>query len=41
MLKASTGQTIGKSEMYSGASAMESGIAWVKTNGTMTVIDEK
>jgi uncharacterized protein YegP (UPF0339 family) len=32
VLTASNGQTIGKSEMYSSASAMESGIASVKAN---------
>lgn len=31
-LKASNGQVIGKSEMYSSASAMENGITSVKTN---------
>ena len=41
VLKASNGETIGKSEMYSGTSAMENGIASVKTNGATTVIDEK
>ena len=41
VLKASNGQTIGKSEMYSGTSAMENGIASVKTNGATAVIDEK
>ena len=40
LLKASNGQTIGKSEMYSSAAAMENGIASVKTNGsTKTVKD--
>ena len=32
------GQTIGKSEMYSSASAMESGIASVKANGPTTTV---
>jgi uncharacterized protein YegP (UPF0339 family) len=32
VLMAANGQTIGKSEMYSSASAMENGIASVKTN---------
>ena len=32
VLKAGNGQTIGKSEMYSSASAMENGIASVKAN---------
>lgn len=40
VLKAGNGQTIGKSEMYSGKSAMENGIASVKTNGATTMIDE-
>ena len=40
VLKATNGETIGKSEMYSSASAMESGIASVKANGpTKTVKD--
>lgn len=33
VLKAANGQIIGKSEMYSSASAMEAGIASVKSNG--------
>ena len=33
VLKASNGEVIGKSEMYSGNSGMESGIASVKKNG--------
>ena len=33
VLKARNGQVIGKSEMYSSTTAMESGIASVKTNG--------
>lgn len=32
-LKASNGETIGTSEMYSSASARDAGIAWVMTNG--------
>lgn len=40
VLKAGNGQTIGKSEMYSGNSGMENGIKSVKTNGATTVIDE-
>ena len=40
VLKAVNGETIGKSEMYSSASAMESGIASVKANGpTKTLKD--
>ena len=39
-LKAGNGQVIGKSEMYSGATAMENGITSVKTNGpTAQVVD--
>ena len=39
-LKAGNGQVIGKSEMYSGATAMENGITSVKTNGpTAEVVD--
>ena len=33
VLKAANGQAIGKSEMYSGAAAMENGIESVKKNG--------
>ena len=33
VLKATNGETIGKSEMYSSASAMEGGISSVKANG--------
>jgi uncharacterized protein YegP (UPF0339 family) len=41
VLKASNGQTIGKSEMYSSASAMEGGITSVKANApTATVKDQ-
>lgn len=40
VLTATNGQTIGRSEMYSSAAAMESGIASVKANGpTPTVKD--
>ena len=39
-LKAGNGQVIGSSEMYSGAAAMENGIASVKANGpTAEVVD--
>ncbi|MAA80698.1 MAG: hypothetical protein CME97_00100 [Hyphomonas sp.] len=39
-LKAGNGQVIGKSEMYSGAAAMENGIESVKKNGpTGEVVD--
>ena len=40
VLNATNGQVIGKSEMYSGAAAMENGIESVKTNGpTAEVVD--
>ena len=40
VLKASNGLQIGKSEMYSGASAMENGIASVKANAaTAEIVD--
>jgi uncharacterized protein YegP (UPF0339 family) len=40
ILKATNGQTIGKSEMYSSATAMENGIASVKANApTATIVD--
>ena len=40
VLKAANGQTIGKSEMYSAATAMENGIASVKKNApAATVVD--
>ena len=38
VLKAANGQAIGKSEMYSSASAMENGIASVKKNGPDAVV---
>jgi uncharacterized protein YegP (UPF0339 family) len=38
--KASNGQTIGKSEMYSSVSAMENGIQSVKKNGPGAGIDD-
>ena len=40
VLLATNGQVIGKSEMYSGKSAMENGIQSVVTNGTSAVIKE-
>lgn len=40
-LKASNGQAIGKSETYSGVSALENGIALVKANGATTTIAEQ
>ncbi|MDY7396308.1 YegP family protein [Aureibaculum sp. 2210JD6-5] len=39
-LKASNGQVIGNSEMYSSASAMENGIASVKTNAPKASVDD-
>lgn len=38
VLKASNGQEIGRSEMYTSESAMENGIASVKTNATDATI---
>ena len=38
VLKAGNGEPVGKSEMYSSASAMEAGIASVKTNAGSAVI---
>ena len=40
VLKAGSGQTLGKSEMYSSISAMENGIASVKANGASEPADE-
>lgn len=40
VLKAGNGQTIGKSEMYSGKSAMENDIKSVMTNGVSGTVDE-
>lgn len=39
-LKASNGQIIGKSEMYSSESARDNGIESVKKNGSTTEIDD-
>tara|TARA_R110002049_G_C8801627_1_gene532693 strand:+ start:222 stop:551 length:330 start_codon:yes stop_codon:yes gene_type:complete len=39
-LKASNGQVIGKSEMYSSASAMENGIASVKKNAAEATVED-
>jgi len=39
-LKASNGQVIGSSEMYSGNSAMENGIASVKSNAPDAGVDD-
>jgi len=39
-LTAANGQTIGKSEMYSSAAAMENGIASVKTNAPGAVVKD-
>jgi len=41
VLKAANHETIGKSEVYSSESAMENGIASVKTNGPTTDIRDK
>lgn len=41
VLKASNGQPIGKSEMYSSTSAMENGIASVKKNAPAAAVDDK
>lgn len=38
VLRAANGQTIGKSEMYSSATAMENGIQSVVTNGMSTAV---
>ena len=40
-LKAANGQALGKSEMYSSASAMENGIASVKKNAPDATIDDE
>ena len=40
VLTATNGQVIGKSEMYSSASAMENGIQSVKKNGPVAVIED-
>lgn len=40
-LKASNGQIIGTSEMYSNTNGMENGIASVKKNAAAAVIEEK
>jgi len=40
ILKATNGQEIGRSEYYSGNSAMENGIASVKTNATDARVDD-
>ena len=39
-LKAANGQVIGNSEMYSGTSGMENGIASVKTNATDATVED-
>jgi hypothetical protein len=39
-LKASNGQIIGTSEMYSGTSAMENGIASVKSNAPIATVED-
>lgn len=40
VLKASNGQVIGSSEMYSGAASRDNGIASCKTNGPGAAIDD-
>ena len=40
VLKASNGETIGKSEMYASASAMEGGIASVKKNAAAARVED-
>lgn len=40
-LKASNGQTIGTSELYSSVSARDAGIASVKANGPTAVVDDQ
>ncbi|HVJ04746.1 MAG TPA: YegP family protein [Candidatus Saccharimonadales bacterium] len=40
VLKATNGQTIGKSEMYSSVAAMENGIESVKKNGPVARIED-
>lgn len=40
VLKASNGEVIGKSEMYSGKSGMENGIASVKENGPVADVKD-
>ncbi len=39
-LKASNGQVIGRSEMYSSASAMENGVTSVKTNAASATVKD-
>lgn len=41
VLKATNGQTIGRSEMYSSEAARDNGIESVKTNGPSTDIDDQ
>ena len=41
VLQAANGETIGTSEMYSSASAMETGIASVKKNGPAAEVDDR
>ena len=40
-LTATNGQDIGKSEMYSGAAAMENGIASVRSNAADATVDDQ
>ncbi len=41
VLKATNGEVIGRSEMYSSASAMENGIESVKTNGPAAAVKDR
>lgn len=41
VLKAMNGETLGKSEMYSSATAMENGVASVKKNAPSAAVDDK
>lgn len=41
VLKAANGEPIGRSEMYSAATAMENGIASCKTNGPSATLDDQ
>lgn len=41
VLKASNGQTLGRSEMYTTEAGMESGIQSVKTNAPIATVDDR
>lgn len=41
VLKASNGQTLGRSEMYTTEAGMENGIASVKTNAPIAAVDDR